>query len=172
MVKKILNDVRNFLKLRLRRPWVKYGKNVHIQWSVRIWSPNKILEIGDNVGIGAHSTIHTDVRIGSHVLIAAHTALIARDAHSLSVVGTTMFDSQRGDKYSIIIEDDVWIGFGAIILSGVRIGRGSVIAAGSIVTKDVPPYSIVASPPSRIIRKRFSEEEIQEHERILRSKIE
>lgn len=170
MIKKFLNEVRNLLKLRLRRPWVKYGRNVHIQWSVRIWSPHKMLEIGDNVGIGAHCTIHTDVRIGNYVLIAAHAALIARDAHSLSVVGTTMFDSQRGDQYSIIIEDDVWIGFGAIILSGVRIGRGAVIAAGSIVTKDVPSYSVVASPPGHIIRKRFSDEEIEKHERILRNK--
>lgn len=57
-----------------------------------------------------------------------------------------------------MVGDDVWIGLNAIVLSGVHIGQGAVIAAGAVVTKDVPPYAIVAGNPARIIKKRFSEE--------------
>ena len=65
-----------------------------------------------------------------------------------------MWDSGRGDKYKIIVEDDVWIGNGAILLSGVNVGRGSIIGAGSVVTKDVPANSIVAGVPAKPLRKK------------------
>jgi acetyltransferase-like isoleucine patch superfamily enzyme len=101
------------------------------------------------------------------VLIAQNVGLIARDAHSAYLVGTTMWESPRGDKFQIVIEDDVWIGYGAIVLSGVTIGRGSIIAAGSVVIKDVPPYSIVVPEPGRILKQRFTPEQIAEHEEAL-----
>lgn len=62
----------------------------------------------------------------------------------------------------IIIKDDVWIGFGATILSGVHIGQGAVVAAGSVVTKDVPPYAIVGGVPAKVIKYRFSQEIVDE----------
>lgn len=80
-----------------------------------------------------------------------------------------MFAAPRGDKFQVVIEDDVWIGFGAIILSGVRIGRGSIVAAGAVVTKDVPPYSIVVPQQARVLRARFTPEEIERHEEKLRA---
>jgi len=80
-----------------------------------------------------------------------------------------MFQSPRGDKGEIIIEDDVWIGFGAIILSGVRIGRGSIIAAGAVVLKDVPPYTIFTPVQNHVLRRRFSPEQIEQHEAGLRN---
>ena len=79
-----------------------------------------------------------------------------------------MFQSPRGDKGEIIIEDDVWIGFGAIIMSGIRIGRGSIIAAGSVVLNDVPPYSILIQKRNQELRRRFSSEQIKQHEIELR----
>ncbi|RYE17040.1 MAG: acyltransferase, partial [Sphingobacteriales bacterium] len=60
-------------------------------------------------------------------------------------------------KKFIIIEDDCWIGTNSVVLAGVTVGRGSVIAAGSVVTKDVPPYSVVAGVPAKIIKKRKEE---------------
>ena len=66
-----------------------------------------------------------------------------------------------------MIENDVWIGYGAIIVSGVRIGHGAIVAAGSVVLKDVAPYSIVAGNPARDVSQRFNEEQIKEHERVL-----
>lgn len=69
-------------------------------------------------------------------------------------------------KGNIIIEDDVWIGSNSIILSGVTIGRGSIIGAGSVVTKDIPKYSIVGGNPAKVIRRRFSQETIETLEKL------
>jgi len=79
-----------------------------------------------------------------------------------------MWQSGRGDKFKIVIEDDVWIGHGSIILTPARIGRGAVVAAGSVVTKDVPSYAIVAGVPARVIKMRFTPEEIVKHEYLLK----
>lgn len=71
------------------------------------------------------------------------------------------------DDQDVVIEDDVWIGCNAIILKGVTIGTGAVIAAGAVVTKDVAPYSIVGGNPAKLIRKRFSAEQLAEHKSLL-----
>jgi acetyltransferase-like isoleucine patch superfamily enzyme len=163
-VKRVLNAVRRVLMFHVRYPWVKYGRNVHVTWSTSIWSPNRLVCMGNNVGIGLNCVINADLRIGNDVMIAGHVGLISRNAHRYDVVGTSMFQSPRGDKDEIVIEDDVWIGFGAIILSGVRIGRGSIIAAGSVVNRDVPPYSIFIPGQGSILRQRFSHEQVEEHE--------
>jgi acetyltransferase-like isoleucine patch superfamily enzyme len=170
IIKSWLNTCRNWLNFGIFHPWVVYGRNVHVQMTVRLWAPNKILRMGNNVGIGHYSIINTDTIIGNDVLIAQNVGLIARDAHSAYIVGTTMWEAPRGDKFQIVIEGDVWIGYGAIVLSGVRIGRGSIIAAGAIVTKDVPPYSIVAPQPSQVLRSRFAPDQIEEHDRALKAR--
>jgi len=77
-----------------------------------------------------------------------------------------MFDvhiKKPSDDLPVIIEDDVWIGANVTILKSVHIGEGSVIAAGAVVTKDVPSYTIIAGVPARALRKRWSDEEISEH---------
>lgn len=167
LVKSCLNLVRNIILFRLLYPWVRYGKNVHVQSSVVIFSPNKLCVMGNNVGIGHYCVLNCDVVIGNDVMLAAHVGLIARDAHRTDLVGVTMFESPRGDQYKIIIEDDVWIGYGAIVLSGVTIGRGAVVAAGAVVKEDVPPYAMVAGVPAKIVRQRFTKEQIVEHERVI-----
>jgi acetyltransferase-like isoleucine patch superfamily enzyme len=162
--KKLLNVLRNLVLFHVFYPWVRYGRNVHMQTSAVIYSPHKICVFGDNVGIGHFCVLNTDVVIGNNVMLAAHVGLIARDAHTYDQVGVSMFHAPRGDKYSITIQDDVWIGFGAIVLSGVTIGRGAIIAAGSLVTTDVRPYEIVAGQPARVVRMRFTPEQITAHE--------
>jgi acetyltransferase-like isoleucine patch superfamily enzyme len=67
-------------------------------------------------------------------------------------------------KGDIIIEDDVWIGVNAVILGDVKIGRGAVVGAGSIVTKNIPPYAIVAGNPAKVIKQRFTPEQIEKLE--------
>lgn len=136
------------------------------------YAPNKI-KIGSNVYIGKYCSIETDVEIGNDVLIGNNVGLIGKYDHDYSKVGVSIKDSPWiGDKeynfigknLKIIIEEDVWIGYGSIILSGVKIGRGSIVAAGSVVVKDIPSYSIVAGNPSKIIKRRFNDEEISLHE--------
>ncbi len=70
----------------------------------------------------------------------------------------------------MIVEDDVWIGYGAILLSGVRVCRGSIVAAGAVVTDDVAPYAIVAGNPARQVGRRMPEDRVEEHERLLRER--
>lgn len=166
-MKGLLNTLRNILLFRFFYPWVKYGRNVHVQSSVVIYSPNKICRFGNNVGIGHYCVLNTDVVLGNDVMLAAHVGLISKDAHRSDIVGLTMFEGPRLDSGSVTVEDDVWIGFGAIILSGVTIGRGAVVAAGALVTKDVPPYSYVMGVPARTVKRRFSDAQIAEHERLL-----
>jgi len=168
-IKSVLNWCRNILNFHLLHHNITYGRNVHVQMTARLWAP-RFIRMGNDVGIGHFCIINTDTTIGNHVLIAQNVGLIARDAHSAYMVGTTMWESPRGDKFEIVIEDDVWIGYGAIVLSGVRIGRGAIIAAGAIVTKDVPPYSIVAPVASQVIRSRFTPEQIEEHDRALKAR--
>src|SRR5437588_815259 len=146
-MRNLLNHVRNLLLFKLRYPWIVYGKDVHVQWSTKFFSPHKSVRLGNHVGIGRWCDISCDLVLGNHVLVASSVAFLSRDAHSADIPGETMFDGPRGDTDRIVVEDDVWVGWGAMILSGVTIGRGSIIAAGAIVTKDVPRYSIVASRP-------------------------
>lgn len=168
-IRTILNCVRTFLMFHVRYPWIAHGKNVHVQWSTTFWSPRRMIRLGNNVGIGSNCVIQSDLMIGNDVMIAPHVALLSRSTHRYDVVGTSMFQSPRGDKGEIIIEDDVWIGFGAIIMSGVLIGRGSIIAAGAVVLKNVPPYSIFIPNQNHFLRSRFSPEQIEQHEAGLRS---
>ena len=104
--------------------------------------------------------------IGNYCSIASDVMFILNADHNLQTVSTFPFkakclqmDAQEGlSKGDIVVEDDVWIGFRATIMSGVRIGKGAVIAAGAVVTKDVPPYAIVGGVPAHIIKYRYSKE--------------
>jgi maltose O-acetyltransferase len=170
--KAFLNIIRNVLIFKVRYPWIKTGFNVHCQWSTRFWSPRKKIIIGNNVGIGHGCIFLSDTEIGNKVLISSNVAFINSDDHQYQLVGKTMWDSGRGDKYTIVVEDDVWIGLGTIILAPSRIGRGSIIAAGSVVVKDVPNYAIVGGNPSSIIKMRFTAEQIENHEKLIKDKSE
>ena len=98
-----------------------------------------------------------NLSIGRDVLIAAHCSFISAQhvfgdlSQPIRAQGLTT----RGD---IVIEDDVWLGMGVRVMDGVRIGRGSVVGANSVVTRDVPPYSVAVGAPARVIRKRTGEE--------------
>lgn len=163
----LLNRARNLLYFGLRYRWVSRGKNVHVQWSTKMWSPHRRIAIGNDVGIGPGCTIQCDAKIGNKVLIAGNVAMVGADDHRFDIIGKAIWDSGRGDTRMVVVEDDVWIGHGAIILSGTRIGRGSIIGAGALVTGDVEPYSIVLGSRARMVRQRFTPEQIIEHERLL-----
>ncbi|KZF09106.1 acetyltransferase [Rhodococcus sp. EPR-157] len=109
--------------------------------------------------IGSYSSIAAEVNIllgGNHPTDRLTTFPI-RHKLNLNGAGTDGFPSSKGD---VVIGNDVWIGFGSTIVSGVHIGDGAIIAAGSVVVHSVEPYSIVAGNPAKVVRRRFGDEDI------------
>lgn len=162
------------LKWAIRGP-VFYAPDLFVGHGTTITAPHS-LRIGTHVKIAANTTIACDGKIGNGVLIASQVGIVGRYDHDHKEIGSYISESTwlyaNADKSAerrneIIIEDDVWIGFGAVVLSGITIGRGAIIAAGSIVTKDVEPYALVVGNPAKKIGERFSVEERIEHERLL-----
>jgi len=162
---------RRFGMILLRPAFRKCGKRVLFDPADHFNFEN--VELGDYVSIGKGATfLATESRIilGNKVLLGPNVTIIGGN-HNTSVVGKYMYDvleKRPCDDQDVIIEEDVWIGANAIILKGVTIRRGAIVAAGALVNKDVPPYSIVAGVPARVIRLRFDDlETILEHERLL-----
>ena len=149
---------------------------------------------GENVYFGIHSSIAgwenvvigTDVSIGENcqfmstkakLIIKDHVVFgpgvtVATGNHITDIPGRYMTsftekEKRPQDDQDVVFEGDNWIGAKAIILKGVHIGFGAVIAAGAVITKDVAPYTIVGGVPAKVIGSRFTEEQIREHEKIL-----
>ncbi len=112
------------------------------------------IEVGENSTVNPFCVLEGlgGLSIGSGVRIASGSKLMSFN-HSFSDKRTPIY-KQGFTKKGIVVEDDVWIGTNAVILDGVRIGRGSIVGAGSVVNKDVPPFCIVAGVPAKIIKKR------------------
>lgn len=135
------------------------------------------LSVGDGTSIPKGSTIYcTDapLTIGRKVIFGPRPTIITGD-HRIDIVGKYIIDVTVNEKLPendapVVIEDDVWCGANVTILKGVTIGRGSVVAAGAVVTKSFPPYSIIGGVPAKLIKMRFTEEQIREHERLLYGK--
>lgn len=147
-----------------------FGKNCQLRGPGNFTEKNIFL--GNNVTIGVNSTfLASDAKIiiKNNVLFGPHVFLITGN-HRIDVLGEyicNVTEKLPENDADIVIEDDVWIGAGAIVLKGVTIGEGSVIGAGSVVTKDVPPYAVVAGNPAKVIKYRFNEEEIKLHRELL-----
>ena len=107
--------------------------------------------IGNHTRVGLHNTIIGPVIIGNHVNLAQGITVTALN-HNFED-SNKRIDEQGVSTNQVVIEDDVWIGANAVILPGVTIGHHSVVAAGAVVTKDVPPHSLVAGVPAKIIKK-------------------
>jgi len=112
------------------------------------------LEMGDNSNLGAFAYVGCSgyVKIGSNVMMGPRVTLLA-ESHNFAATEIPM-KSQGVSRSFITIEDDCWIGSSSTILPGVTVGTGSIIAAGAVVTKDVPPYSVVGGVPAKILRSR------------------
>jgi acetyltransferase-like isoleucine patch superfamily enzyme len=129
--------------------------------NVKHWGENAKLIIGRFSSIAGNVTIFLG---GNHrtdwVTTYPFNVLNKNFENAIDIKGHPM---TKGD---VVIGNDVWIGFGATILSGIKIGNGAVIATQAVVTKDVPPYSIVAGNPATIVKKRFNEKTIAQLEQI------
>lgn len=148
---------------------IQIGDNCLIEGELFINAYGGKIEVGNNTFIGKHSKIWSgsEIKIGNHVQISHNVNIIDTNTHSLHFL-------QRREEYNdvinvgfitgnhtiptepIIIEDDVWISFNATILKGVTIGKGAVIAANAVVTKDVEPFTVVAGNPAVVIKQIIS----------------
>jgi acetyltransferase-like isoleucine patch superfamily enzyme len=144
---------------------LKIGPYSFIQGALRVVAPGGRLRIGHHCFVGEGSNIwaQSKVEIGNYVLIAHLVDVHDSDSHSLNAEmrrldPVNLFEKHVSNDWNEVkckpvrIEDDVWLGFKASVLKGVTIGQGAVVAAGAMVTKDVPPYTLVAGNPARIIR--------------------
>ena len=149
------------------------GKHVYIRPSSSDFKGLWNLCIGDYTSIPKGSVFYcteAPLTIGKKVIFGPHPTIITGD-HRVDVVGKYIMDSH--DKLPendapVVIEDDVWCGANVTILKGVTIGHGSVIAAGAVVTKSCPPYSIIGGIPAKVLKMRFTSEEIREHDNKLK----
>ncbi|MHB8132425.1 MAG: acyltransferase [Mobilitalea sp.] len=129
---------------------IMYGTQLHV-FNFRNL-PDAFIKIGKNCVVGAYSIIYGQggTSIGDNVIIAPRVSILPVN-HRYGDRACAIAD--QGIRASgIVIENDVWIGAGATILDGVKVGKGSVIGAGSVVTKDVPGYSMVLGIPARVIK--------------------
>lgn len=123
--------------------------------------PNSV-SIGNYVYIGNRCHLASKVVLGNWVMLASQVSIVGGD-HEYKNVGTPSIWAGRSENRPVIIEDDVWVGHGATIMHGVRVGEGAIIAAGALVTRDVSAYSIVGGVPARKIKDRFNSDGIINH---------
>jgi acetyltransferase-like isoleucine patch superfamily enzyme len=175
----VLRQIRDLLLRKILYRRYSIAKGFHAGLRVRIWGRQKVM-IGRNFYIGRDSFIEADVIIGDNVMFGNRVAIIGRYDHHYQQPGIPMrlaaqirdpaYD-WKGLGMITIIENDVWIGYGATVMGGIKIGEGSIIGAGSLVTKDVEPYSIYAGVPARKVRSRFdNNEDLQTHLKLVQSK--
>lgn len=142
-------------------------KNAHPSSRIikpRFLSPDVML--AEYVFLNAGAYICPKVSIGKYTMLGPMVTIAGAD-HVIDSPRVPMHFSGRADLQETFIGEDVWIGANVCILAGVKIGRGSVVGMGSVVTKDIPPYSIAVGVPAKVVRARFSEEEIAVHDQML-----
>lgn len=175
LVYKVYNRIlMHLLKYQFR----KCGINV-LFYPIKSEFSYKNIIIGNNVFIGNGASFISSIsliQIGNNVLFGPNVSIRGGN-HSSHIIGKLMFDYKIKDKLPnddepVIIDNDVWIGCNTTILKGVTIGRGSIIAAGAVVTKNLPPYSVAGGVPAKLIRKRWSKEDIIKHELLVYPEIE
>lgn len=155
----------------LKSSWRAAGKKVRFFPGDSYFHYGNIA-LGDDVYIGPRAMfISSDstITIGNKVMFGPGVTISTGD-HNISRPGIFIKDNlvkNPENDLPVVIEDDVWIGSNVIILKGITIGRGSVVAAGSLVTRNVPPYCIFAGLPAKMMKHRFTQAEVIAHEKVL-----
>lgn len=151
----LFNMLRTWYVFHLRYPWVKYQGFVRVMGGTH-FAQHMDVVIGNNVQFGNGCNVASNVHFGDNVLMAGNVQFVGRHDHSFSTPGVTIWDGERGENGTTLVEDDVWLGASVIVISGVTIGRGSIVAAGSVVTGDIPPCEIWAGVPAKKVKDRFT----------------
>lgn len=153
------------------------GKDVYIRPTSSdlkgLWN----LSVGEGSSIPKGSVFYctrAPLIIGKKVIFGPRPTIITGD-HRIDLLGRYIIDVTDSEKLlendaPVVIEDDVWCGANVTILKGVTIGHGSVVAAGAVVTKSFPPYSIIGGVPAKLLKMRFTPEQILEHEKLMHIK--
>lgn len=158
-----LKKLRNLYLCKIKYRKYQIGNGFHSGIRVRLWA-KQTLKIGENFYIGRDSFIETDCIIGNNVILANRVGIIGKFDHHYQQIGTPIRLASsirdlnytwKGLNLTTRIGNDVWIGCGAIIIQGVNIHEGAIIAAGSVVTKDVESYTIYGGNPAKKIANRF-----------------
>ena len=157
MVKHFLKRIRILILQFFKYKFVKVGTGFYCGKNLYI-KPNTV-SIGNSVYFGNYCHLSAgDIIIDDYVMLASYVSIVGGD-HIYNQPGKTMINTKRGEQKTVVIEKDVWVGHGAIIMHGVTLGEGCIVSAGSIVLKDVKPYSIVAGNPAKKIKSRFESKE-------------
>lgn len=177
MFRKLIVSFRDWYLVRIRWKNYSFGHNFHAGRNVFLWA-KEYIKIGNNCYIGRNSQIECNATIGHNVLIANNVSFLGRYDHHYQQVGVNIRKASEiqdsdydwlGLNQEVCVGDDVWIGFGTIVLSGVEIKSGCIIAAGSIVTKDTEPYGIYVGVPAKRVGERFkSKEDLKTHIQLLK----
>lgn len=156
VLKYFLNRVRTWWYFHFRWPWVKYHGFVRVMKGTSF--AHFPISLGNNVQFGDYCNISTPAIVGNNVLMAGRVCFVGKNDHSFNVPGQLIWNGVRGDNGTTVVEDDVWIGHRVTIVGPVTIGRGSIVAAGAVVTKDIPPCEIWGGVPARKLSNRFKDE--------------
>ncbi len=163
-LKRLLKRLRMWFLQTFRYRFVSVGRDFYIGYGTHIRSG--CVSVGDHCYIGNHCHIASQVQMGNWVMVASNVSMVGGD-HDFHQAGMPSVWAGRSENRPIVIEDDAWIGHGAIIMHGVRIGEGAIVGAGALVTHDVPPYAIVVNRPAEVVAQRFEGEQLELHRKAL-----
>lgn len=164
------NVVRTWFLFSIKYPWVKYRGFVRVMKGTTF--AHFPIEIGHNVQFGDYCNIASPVKFNNYILMAGRVSFVGKNDHKFDMPGQYIWNGERGNDGTCVIEDDVWIGHASTIVGGIQIGRGSIIAAGSVVTKNIPPCEIWGGVPAKKLRDRFNNEnEKEEHLSFLQNQL-